>query len=130
MRWHRYLYFPSAIVLVLKQCGIRTDFDRTEGNHGAIDFVYDTVDLLDIVRVRHDLITGDDVLQYISVSDYSVYLVVYEAGSKAQVQVRGRIRGKDLSTYLIDYHSDGIALDFVLGIEAETWTGKWVEVNL
>ena len=42
--------------------GVRTDADGAEGDHGAVDLIGDAVDLLDVIRVRDDLVIGDDVL--------------------------------------------------------------------
>ena len=42
--------------------GVRTDFDRTESDHGTVDFVDNAIDFLGIVRVGDDLVTSDDVL--------------------------------------------------------------------
>jgi len=33
-----------------------TNFHGTKGNHGAIDFINNTIDLLHVVAVRHELI--------------------------------------------------------------------------
>ena len=43
--------------------GVRTDFDTTLGDHGAVGLIDNVVDELQIVRVRDDLVVGDDVLR-------------------------------------------------------------------
>ncbi len=45
-----------------KGAGVRTDVDGAEGDHGAVDLIDDAVDLLKVVRVRDDLVIGEDVL--------------------------------------------------------------------
>ena len=42
--------------------GIRTDFDGAQGNHGTVDLVNGAIDLLQIVGVRDNLITSEDIL--------------------------------------------------------------------
>ena len=42
--------------------GVRTDVDGALGNHGTVGLIDDAVDLLEVVRVRDDLVVGDDVL--------------------------------------------------------------------
>jgi len=67
----------SAVVLVPKPSlqaiicigidlgvGIRTDFDSAEGNHGAVDLVHSTIDLLQVVGVGDDLVTGENILHW------------------------------------------------------------------
>ena len=44
-------------------CGLLTDFNGAEGNHGTVNFVDDIVLLNEIVGVGDDLVTGDDVLE-------------------------------------------------------------------
>jgi hypothetical protein len=44
--------------------GIRTNIDSTESDHLAIDFVDNIVDFLEIVGVRDDLVTSDNVLSW------------------------------------------------------------------
>ena len=44
--------------------GRRTDFDGIDFDHGAITFVDDPIDQLDIIRVREDLVAGDDILLF------------------------------------------------------------------
>lgn len=39
-----------------------TDFDSTLSDHGAVGLVDDAIDQLEIVRVRDDLVVGEDVL--------------------------------------------------------------------
>lgn len=39
-----------------------TDFDGTKGDHGAVNLVCDTIDLLQVIGVGDDLVTGDDIL--------------------------------------------------------------------
>jgi hypothetical protein len=41
---------------------VLTDFDGTKRDHGTIDFIDDIIDFLQIVRVRDDLITGENIL--------------------------------------------------------------------
>lgn len=41
---------------------VRTDLDCTNGNHGTVNLVDDTVNLLEGKGVRDELVTGDDVL--------------------------------------------------------------------
>lgn len=41
---------------------LRTDFDGALGDHGAVGLIDDAVDLLEVVRVRDDLVAADDVL--------------------------------------------------------------------
>lgn len=71
MRWHRCLYprisdiasfLPPSPAQTNKGGRIRTDFDSAEGNHGAVDLVHDTIDLLQIVGVGDDLVTSDNIL--------------------------------------------------------------------
>ena len=63
MRWHQCLLFHiSGCGLSSKILFVHTDFDGTEGNHGTVDFVDGTIDLLQIVRVGDDLVTGDNIL--------------------------------------------------------------------
>lgn len=45
-----------------------TDIDGTKGNHGAIDFVDDTINLLHVVTVGHELIAGNDILKRAQIS--------------------------------------------------------------
>ena len=47
---------------------IRTDFDGAEGDHGTIDFINGAVNLLQIVRVRDNLITSDNILYRFAMS--------------------------------------------------------------
>jgi hypothetical protein len=42
--------------------GRRTDLDGTLDNHLAVHLVGDAIDLLHIIRVRDDLVVGEDVL--------------------------------------------------------------------
>lgn len=42
--------------------GARTDLDGALDDHGAVDLVDDAINLLQIVRVRDDLVVGDDIL--------------------------------------------------------------------
>lgn len=39
-----------------------TDFDGALSDHGAVGLVDDAIDLLEVVRVRDDLVVGDNVL--------------------------------------------------------------------
>jgi hypothetical protein len=39
-----------------------TDLDATLGDHGAVGLVNDTIDLLQVVRVRDDLVVGENIL--------------------------------------------------------------------
>lgn len=51
---------------VVKKVGyavVRTDVDGVESDHGTVDLVHDTVDQLGFIRVRDDLVSGDDVLE-------------------------------------------------------------------
>lgn len=41
---------------------VRTDGDGALGNHGAVGLVDDAIDLLEVIRVRDDLVVGDEVL--------------------------------------------------------------------
>lgn len=41
---------------------VRTDVDGALGNHGAVGLVDDAIDLLEVIRVRDDLVVGDEVL--------------------------------------------------------------------
>jgi hypothetical protein len=43
--------------------GLLTDFDSAESDHGAVDFVHGSIDLLQIIGVGDDLVTGDDILE-------------------------------------------------------------------
>jgi hypothetical protein len=58
------VYIPSVLYLEvgLRDEVIRTDFDGTESDHGAVNFIDNAIDFLDIVGVGDDLVTGDDVL--------------------------------------------------------------------
>ena len=63
MRWHQCLLFHiSGRSLSSRIRLVHTDFDGTEGDHGTVDFVDGTIDLLQIVRVGDDLVTGDNIL--------------------------------------------------------------------
>jgi hypothetical protein len=66
MRWHQCLHPCVSRVLEESGVAIRTDFNGTKGDHGAVDFVDGTIDLLHIIRVRDDLVIGDNVLMKIS----------------------------------------------------------------
>ena len=44
----------------------RTDVDGLEVDHGAVGLIHDAVDLLQGVRVREDLVAGDEVLLLIA----------------------------------------------------------------
>jgi hypothetical protein len=46
-----------------------TDVDSTKGNHGAIDFVNDTIDLLHVVTVGHELISRNSILKRTIISE-------------------------------------------------------------
>jgi hypothetical protein len=48
--------------LIYLDGGIRTDFDGAQGNHGTVDLVNGAIDLLQIVGVRDNLITSEDIL--------------------------------------------------------------------
>ena len=41
---------------------VRTNLDGALNDHGAVGLVDNAVDLLEVVRVRDDLVTGDNVL--------------------------------------------------------------------
>ena len=41
---------------------IRTDFNSALSDHGAVGLIDDAVNLLEVVRIRDDLVAGDDVL--------------------------------------------------------------------
>jgi hypothetical protein len=57
------IYIPvSAVFVLFRGSLVHTNLDGTEGNHGTIDFVDGAIDLLEIVGVRDDLVTGDNVL--------------------------------------------------------------------
>ena len=43
--------------------GIRTDFDGAKCDHCTVDLVDNAIHFLEIVGVRDDLVTSDDVLQ-------------------------------------------------------------------
>ena len=62
MRWPQCL--PSNVSKLILSRGwiVLTDFDRTKGNHGTIDFVDNIVDFLQIVGVGDDLVTSNKVL--------------------------------------------------------------------
>jgi len=47
---------------LLRNCKGLTESLSTDADLLAVDFVDSAVDLLDVVRVRDDLVTGDDVL--------------------------------------------------------------------
>lgn len=47
----------------LSQGDVRTDVDSFLGNHSAVGLIDDAADLLEVVRVREDLVSRDDVLQ-------------------------------------------------------------------
>jgi hypothetical protein len=53
---------PSAWSTISRDGGIRTDFDGAQGNHGTVDLVNGAIDLLQIVGVRDNLITSEDIL--------------------------------------------------------------------
>jgi hypothetical protein len=53
---------PSARPNISRDGGIRTDFDGAQGNHGTVDLVNGAIDLLQIVGVRDNLITSEDIL--------------------------------------------------------------------
>lgn len=46
----------------LHGCIVRTDFDSAEGNHGAVDLVDGTIDLLQVITVGNDLVAGNNIL--------------------------------------------------------------------
>lgn len=46
----------------VKKGQIRTNIDAALGDHGAVGLVHDAADLLEVIRVREDLVVGDDVL--------------------------------------------------------------------
>jgi hypothetical protein len=48
--------------LQARRGSVRTDGDGTLGNHGAVGLVDDAIDLLEVIRVRDDLVVGDEVL--------------------------------------------------------------------
>lgn len=39
-----------------------TDFDATLGDHGTVGLVNDVVDKLEVIRVRDNLVSGEDIL--------------------------------------------------------------------
>jgi hypothetical protein len=45
-----------------------TNIDSTKGNHGTIDFVDDTIDLLHVVTVGHEFVAGNDILKRAQIS--------------------------------------------------------------
>lgn len=49
---------------VVVGCGLRdyTNLDGALGDHGAVGLEDDAIDLLQVVRVRDDLVVGEDVL--------------------------------------------------------------------
>ena len=54
---------PISVWLVLSRGWfVLTDFDGTKRDHGTIDFIDDIIDFLQIVGVRDDLITGENIL--------------------------------------------------------------------
>jgi hypothetical protein len=54
---------PISVWLVLfRGWFVLTDFDGTKRDHGTIDFIDDIIDFLQIVGVRDDLVTGDNIL--------------------------------------------------------------------
>lgn len=40
-----------------------TDLDSAEGDHGAVDFVHGSIDLLQVIGVGDNLVTGNDILE-------------------------------------------------------------------
>jgi len=44
------------------QGGSRTDLNGTLNDHLAVDLVDDAIDLLQVVRIRDDLVVGDGIL--------------------------------------------------------------------
>lgn len=53
----------TTFLILLRHVCIRTDFDSAEGNHVTVDLVDGTIDLLQVVTVGDDLVTGDDILR-------------------------------------------------------------------
>jgi hypothetical protein len=47
----------------LKGIQVHTDFDGRLGNHGAVGLENDAANILEVVRVRDDLVAGEDVLE-------------------------------------------------------------------
>lgn len=43
--------------------GLRTDLDGALGDHGAVGFIDNAVDLLEVVRVRDDLVVAENILE-------------------------------------------------------------------
>lgn len=39
-----------------------TDLDTLDGDHGTVGLVEDIINLLQVVRVRDELVAGDDIL--------------------------------------------------------------------
>lgn len=59
----------SVCIFILAVCcegcgtrGVHTDFDGAKSDHGAVALVDGSIDLLQIVGVGDDLVTGDNVL--------------------------------------------------------------------
>lgn len=71
MRWHQCLFQQvSGVACFSSTWGVHTDFDSTKGNHGTIDFVDNTIDFLQIVRVGDDLITSENILDRSAMSAF------------------------------------------------------------
>ena len=51
--------------------------DGALGDHGAVGLVDDAVDLLEVIRVRDDLVVGDDVLSTFAGLDMALFFFFF-----------------------------------------------------
>jgi hypothetical protein len=96
---------------------VLTDFDRTKGNHGTIDFVDNIVDFLQIVGVGDDLVTSDKVLhQRITLVLDSPTICTIGQSFSLEAQKRGRFT-QALNTNLVNNHDGGKFEEELMEIE-------------
>lgn len=70
MHWHQCLHFYQSYPSQARKRGVLTDFDGAQGDHGTITLVDSAIDLLKIIGVGDDLITGDNILNVSKVSHF------------------------------------------------------------